>query len=126
MFFPLFITVLLILYIYVKLKYFTLYGPLPGLSPHLFFGNLIQSGIIFNGATPIQAFSLFKRRFGNIFQFWFGPTRIIVVGGIDDVQHIFTNRQIYEHGHIYTAKFGVIFPDTLISIIGQFYPITRQ
>ncbi len=126
MFFPLLIVVFLIVYIYVKVRYFTLHGPLPGLSPHLLFGNLIQSGIIFNGATPIQVFSSFRHRFGDVFQFWFGPSRIIVISGIDDVQYIFTNRHIYEHGDIYTDKFGIIFPDTLISITGQFYSFAHQ
>jgi len=73
------------------------------------------------GATTAQVFPEFKRRFGNIFQFWLGPTRLIVVSDIDDVQHIFTNRHIYDLGDMYVDKFGAIFPDTLMCIKGQFY-----
>lgn len=121
MFLLLILAVLLLVYVYVKLKYFTLRGPLPGLSPHVFFGNLIQSGIMLNGVTTAEVFPSFKRRFGNIFQFWLGPTRMIVVSGLRDVEHIFTNRNIYDLGDMYVDKFGIIFPDTLMCIKGEFY-----
>lgn len=117
------IVFLVVVYFYVKLKYFSLRGPLPGLSPHVFFGNLIQSGIMFNGATTTQVFSSFKRRFGNVFQFWLGPSRIIVVSSIGDVEHIFTNRHIYDKGDMYIEKFGAIFPDTLMDIKGQYWSL---
>jgi len=126
MFLLLILTILLLAYIYVKLKYYTLRGPIPGLSPHVLFGNLIQSAIIFNGATTADVFPLFKHRFGNIFQFWLGPTRMIVISSVGDVQHIFTNRHIYDLGDMYVQKFGILFPNTLMCIKGQFYSSVHQ
>jgi hypothetical protein len=114
---------LLLIYIYVKLKYFTLRGDIPGLSPYVFFGNLIQSGILFNGKTTAEVFPLFQRRFGNIFEFWLGSTRVIVVSDIADVQHIFINRQLYDLGDIYVEKLGSLFPSSLMGIKGYFYSL---
>jgi hypothetical protein len=110
----------LLTYLYVKLKYFTLRGPVPGLSPHFFFGNLIQSGM-FNGVTTDQVFAAFKRRYGNIFQFWLGPLRVTCVNNIGDVQHIFTHRHIYDQGDMFVEKFSIFVPDGLISLKGQFF-----
>ena len=118
MFLLLLTTILLLFYIYVKVKYFTLRSNIPGISPHIFFGNLIQSGILLNGKTTAEIFPLFKRRFGNIFSFWLGSTQVIVVSGIGDLEHIFKNRHIYELGDIYSDKLGCIFPDSLMGIKG--------
>lgn len=83
-----------------------------------FFGNLIQSGILFRGKTPSEALSEFKQRFGNVFQFWLGPSRLIVVSGANDVQHIFTHRHIYDQGYTF-EKFTALIPNSLIGIKGQ-------
>jgi hypothetical protein len=82
---------------------------------------MIQSGLL-HGATTDQVFSEFKRRFGNIFQFWLGPSRVIVINNIGDVQHIFTYRHIYDQGDMFVEKFSIFVPDGLISLKGQFYP----
>lgn len=120
MFFLLIVAFLSFIYLYAKLKYFTLRGPLPGLSPHVYFGNLIQSGILLNGACTAEVYPSFKRRFGNIFQFWLGPSRIVVVSDIRDVEHIFTHRLIYDQADLYIEKFGLLFPDAPICTKGQF------
>ncbi|CAF4089072.1 unnamed protein product [Rotaria sp. Silwood2] len=118
MFLLLTIGVITLLFLYLKLKYFTLRGPIPGLAPHFLFGNLIQSGQLLNGISLPQVCSKFKCRYGDIFQFWFGPIRFIMVNGITDVQHIFTHRNIYEQGDIYIEQFGIIVPNSLISVKG--------
>ncbi|CAF0803367.1 unnamed protein product [Adineta steineri] len=61
------------------MKYFTLRGPIPGLSPHYFFGNTIQSGLVLKDLSLHEVYRTFKSRFGDVFQFWFGPARVIVV-----------------------------------------------
>ncbi len=119
MLFYLILLVLILVYIYVKVKYFSLRGNIPGQSPHIFFGNLIQTGMLFNGTTTAEVFPLFKQKFGNIFQFWLGFTRVIVVSDIDDVQHIFSNRHIYDLGDIHVEKLGSMFPDSLMGIKGH-------
>ena len=108
-----------VLIFYLKLKYFTLRGPLPGLPPHFFFENVIQSGILFNDLSMHEVHSLFKSRLGDTFQFWFGPSRVIIVSGIGDVQHIFTHRNIHDQGDIVVEQLEVLFPDALMCLKGQ-------
>ena len=107
--------------LYLKLKYFTLRGALPGLPPHFFFGNLIQTGVLTRGTSLPQVYISFKDRFGDIFQIWLGFLRFIVVSDIEDVQHIFTHRHIYDQGDWFVEQFGVLVPDSLISLKGQFH-----
>lgn len=119
MIFVLFIVTFFSLLFYLKRKYFTLHGTIPGLSPQFLFGNLLQSGF-FNGQLPPQILSTFKQRFGDVFQFWFGPSRFIIVSHIADVEHIFTHRSIYEQGNIFIEKFSVSYSNSLISTTGLF------
>ncbi|CAF2800141.1 unnamed protein product [Rotaria sp. Silwood2] len=106
---------------YYKVKYFTIHGCVPGLSPHIFFGNLIQSGLLFYDQSPQKVFLSFRKRFGDTFQFWLGPTRVIAVNKIGDIQHIFTNRHIYDQGEIYIQLFSTLFSDGLICLRGAQY-----
>jgi hypothetical protein len=114
--------------LYLKIKYFTLRGPLPGLSPHFFFGNIIQSGILFDNLSLHQVYLAFKNRFGDIYQFWMGPWRLIIVSGITDVQHIFTYRNIYDQGDIFVEQLHVLMHDGLICLKGQlhFFSLTNM
>lgn len=117
MIFILIIVVIILIIFYVKEKYFTFHGPIPGLSPQFLFGNLLQSGL-FNGVSPPHILFLFKKRFGDIFQFWFGPSRFIIINNISDVEHIFTHRNIYDQGDIFIEKFSVTYSESLISTKG--------
>lgn len=119
MLFVLFIIATFLLLFYLKWKYFTLSGSIPGLSPQFLFGNLLQSGF-FSGELPPDILSTFKKRFGDVFQFWFGPSRFIIVSNINDVEHIFTHRNIYEQGDIFVEKFSVSYSKSLISMKGLF------
>ena len=114
MFFLLILLGVALVVYYLKFKYFSLHGPVPGLSPHFLFGNLIQSGILFHGASSSQVYSKFKARYGDTYQFWLGPMRSIVVSGLDDVQHIFTHRNIYDQSDFIVEQIGAIFPDGFI------------
>lgn len=119
MIFVLLVVAFFFLLFYVKRKYFTLYGIIPGLPPQFLFGNLLQSGF-FRGQLPPDILSTFKNRFGDVFQFWFGPSRFIIVSNINDVEHIFTHRNIYEQGNIFIEKFSVSYSKSLISMKGLF------
>ncbi|CAF1008908.1 unnamed protein product [Rotaria sordida] len=121
MFFVLIVVVVVLLVVYAKLKYFTLRGPLPGLPPQFLFGNLIQSGLLLGGVSLPQVYLAFQARFGDIFQFWLGPTRVIVVSGIADVQHIFSNRKIYDQGDMAIEQMSLLLPDALICTRGAKY-----
>ncbi|CAF2670713.1 unnamed protein product [Rotaria sp. Silwood2] len=86
--------------VYIKLKYFTLRGPIPGLSPHFIFGNLIQSGLLLGKRSASDVCISFKERFGDTYQYWLGFMRFIAVHDIDDVQYVLTHRNIYDQGQV--------------------------
>ncbi|CAF4152723.1 unnamed protein product, partial [Adineta steineri] len=111
-------SVIILLIVYIKNKYFTLRDHILGLSPHFLFGNVIQSGFVY-GRSRAQIFEEYKQRYGDIFQFFFGPIRLIVVSNINDVQHIFTHRNIYEQGYLFTEQFSVLFPSGFITLTGS-------
>lgn len=104
---------LVLLVIYVKIKYFTLRGPIPGLAPRLFVGNLVELGMLFSGVPLWQALKKLKEKFGDVFQFWLGPSRFVAVNNINDVQYIYNHRQIYDHSDILGKKANILFPDAL-------------
>ncbi|CAF2130873.1 unnamed protein product [Rotaria magnacalcarata] len=112
------VSCVLVLYIYVKRVFFTLYGPIPGLKPQFLVGNLLQTGIIGQNAPMNIVFLKLKVKFGDIFQFWLGPTRIIVVNCLEDAQHIFTHRQIYDQGDIFVEKLGLVNPNAVLCLRG--------
>ncbi|CAF4858903.1 unnamed protein product [Rotaria socialis] len=70
------------------------------------------------GKSPVEIFSEFKSRYGDIFQFWFGPTRYIIVSNANDIQHIFTNRHIYDQGNMFIEQFSTLFPNGYITLTG--------
>ncbi|CAF0792014.1 unnamed protein product [Adineta ricciae] len=111
-------SLLLLILIYIKIKYFTLRNDLPGLSPHLFFGNLIQVGLLFGTKAASEVYISLKEKFGDIYQYWIGFVRLIVVHDIDDVQYIFTHRSIYDQGQVFIEKFSVLIPESIICNIG--------
>ncbi|CAF1156928.1 unnamed protein product [Rotaria magnacalcarata] len=75
--------------------------------------------MLLHGKSPIEIFSEFKSRYGDIFQFWFGPTRYIIVGNVNDIQHIFTNRHIYDQGNMFIEQFSTLFPNGYITLTGS-------
>ena len=118
--FFLYLVVLIVLgVIYIKSKYFTLCGPIPGIPPHFLVGNLLQSGLLLQNASIPLTLEKLKNRFGDIFQFWLGPSRLIVLSGLEDIRHVFNNRHIYDQGDLFVHKFGLLFPDGLICTRGK-------
>jgi hypothetical protein len=83
--------------------------------------------MLLSGKSPIQILAEFKYRYGDIYQFWFGPIRYIVVSGINDVQHIFSNRNIYDQGDIFIDQVSTLFPNGLITLKGElFFLLIKQ
>ena len=118
MFLGLLLLLLVVYLVYVKRKYFTLRGSIPGSPPWFLLGNLIETGQLLRGVSFSEALTTFKHRFGDIYQIWMGPTRLIVVGNINDVQHIFSHRNIYEQGSAYLERASILFPNGLLCIQG--------
>ena len=103
---------------YIKRVYFTLHGPIPGLSPQFLVGNLLQTGVIGKNIPLNLVFLDLKAKFGDIFQYWLGSTRIIVVGRLEDVQHIYSHRHIYDQGDIFTKKISLVNPYAILCLKG--------
>lgn len=110
---------LTVLYFYLKRKYFTLVGPIPGIEPQFLFGNLIQTGLIGRDIAFNVTFVDLKSRFGDVFQYWLGPSRVVVVNRLEDVEHIFGNRHIYDQGELFMEKIGLVTPYAMISLKGS-------
>ncbi len=103
----------------MKSTYFTLDKSLPGIPPQVLFGNVLQTGLLWRGETLPTVFRQFQTKFGDVFQFWLGSVRVIVVCNIEDVKHIFGNRHIYDQGGSFINKYSIINPNALICLTGQ-------
>ena len=114
----LFFLVIVLSLLYIKVKYFTLRGHLPGLSPHFFFGNLIQSGLLRGEKTLPQVLLAFQKCFGDVYQFWLGTTHFVVVSEADDVKHIFTHRKIYDQGGVLVETVRVLIENSMLVLNG--------
>jgi hypothetical protein len=118
MFFLLVVILIIILFVYTKLKYFTLYGPIPGKPPHFLFGNLLQTGIL-RGRYIGDALKQFQDEYGDTFHIYFGLLHLICVCHPEDVQHVFTHRHIYEQGGLHASQYRIALNDALICNIGM-------
>ena len=114
---------LILIYCYVKLKYFTLRGPLPGLPPQFIFGNMIQTGLLTRSQPLFKVLSQLQAQFGNVSQLWLGASRYIMVADANDVQHIFKYRQIYEQGDTQTEKLRLYLRDAYVCTKGEHNPL---
>jgi hypothetical protein len=117
MFLLLVVILLTIIFVYIKLKYFTLYGPIPGKSPHFLFGNILQTGLA-RGRYFGDISKELQDKYGDIFQIWFGRLHLICICDPNDVQHIFTHRHIYEKSNLHLNQYRIAFNDALIANIG--------
>lgn len=113
----------LLLFYCVKLTRTTPSECLPGLPPQFLVGNLLQAGLIWPGKPMCLVLQDFQRKFGDLFQFWVGSVRLIVVSGHEDVHHIFAHRHVYEQGGVFLDKYRLINPDALICLTGKRDPI---
>ena len=110
-----------IVYYYFKSVYFTLYGTIPGIPPQFFFGNLLQFGILSRNPISMPDIMLqLTKRFGDICQLWVGPMRLIVINNLEDAQHIFAHRTIYDQGDIFTQNLKLINSNGIICLKGKF------
>lgn len=99
---------LTVLYYYLKYVYFTLRGPIPGIPPQFLFGNLLQTGIILGDESLANVLLKLKIKFGDVFQYWFTYTRVIIVSSLEDIQHIFAHRHVYDQGDIFIDKLSIV------------------
>ncbi|CAF1482806.1 unnamed protein product [Rotaria sp. Silwood1] len=108
---------LCLLILYVKHKYFTSRRSISSLPTHFLFGNLLQSGLL-RGASFPEVYTLFKNKLGDIYEIKVGFLHGIIVNDIDDVEHIFTHRHIYDQSDWLVDILAVFAPDSLITSKG--------
>lgn len=117
MFFLLVLILITIIFVYVKLKFFTLYGPIPGQAPRFLLGNLLEMGQL-HGKYIGEAFQDYQKKYGDTYQVYLGLLHLICICHPDDVQHVFTHRHIYEQGNLHVDQHRLVLNDALICTKG--------
>lgn len=110
-----------ICYIILKHRYYT--DPddgIPGLPPEFIFGHSRSTGLL-TGTSICVIFSRLQQRYGDVFTFWWGHKRSIVLNRIEHVQYVLSNRQKYEQGSVTADGFSLVAPTGLISLQGQMW-----
>ncbi|CAF1159500.1 unnamed protein product [Didymodactylos carnosus] len=107
-----------IVYLYLKRKYFTLVGPLPGLPPRFLFGNLLDVDIL-KGEPLVNVYAKLQQTYGDVCQFWAGPDHFYMFSKVEHFQHIFTHRNIYDLADVSIRFFGLQMPSSLLAIKGE-------
>ena len=88
------------------------------LDDEFFYGNLLQIGLGEDDSIA-HALQKVKERFGDVFQFWMGSSRYIVLSRVEDVEHVFTHRQIYDQSELFTKTLDLLYPDSLVCTTGM-------
>ncbi|CAF2962272.1 unnamed protein product [Rotaria sp. Silwood2] len=114
----LFVIIILLIYIYLKRGYSPLPDDLPGVKPQIFFGNLINSGILTGKTTFTQVILDYQRRFGDKFQFWFGSYRCLVFCQMEHAQTIFADRHTFEQSPLFLPNFDLLCPNGIAMLTG--------
>src|ERR1700722_19355117 len=69
-------TFIVSIYFYIKWKYFTIRGPVPGMEPEFIYGNLRQLDLITSKKELIDSYihgcEKMQKLYGDTFQFWIG------------------------------------------------------
>ena len=108
-----------IAYWYFKSVYFTLRGSIPGIPPQFLFGNLIQLRLLPRKTVSLPDVMLdLGKKFGDVYQLWLGSMRLIIINSLEDAQHIFSHRTIYDQGDIFTENLKLLNPKGVICLKG--------
>ncbi|CAM4800059.1 unnamed protein product [Rotaria magnacalcarata] len=79
---------------------------------------MLQTGIVGRQIPMNILFLQLKDKLGDVFQFWFGPMRLIVVSRLEDVQHIFAHRHLYDQGDMFINILNLVNPNAIIGLKG--------
>ncbi|CAF3629964.1 unnamed protein product [Rotaria socialis] len=112
------ILVIVLVYIYLKQCYAPRRDDLPGVQPHIFFGNLLNSGILKQESTFNQVLIDYQRRFGDKFQYWFGSHRCLVFCRVEHAQAIFSDRHTFEQSPLFLPNFDLFCPNGIAMLTG--------
>ncbi|CAF1417438.1 unnamed protein product [Rotaria sp. Silwood1] len=120
------ITIFIItIYFYIKWKYYTLRGSVPGLKPEFLFGNLRQLDIIASNGEQIDTYThgcdKMQRKFGDIFQFWMGATHLYIFCRPEHAEQIYTDHCRFDRADMRVNTFGLIAENFIISLTSSKY-----
>ncbi|CAF1538310.1 unnamed protein product, partial [Didymodactylos carnosus] len=73
------------------------------------------------GEARVDVYAKWKSLYGDFCHYWIGPFRFYMVSRLDIIQHIYSNRQIYETSDFGKRIFGLQVPSGLISLRGAEY-----
>ena len=112
----------ILFYRYIKWKYYSLRGSVPGIEPELFYGNLRQLGVITSNKELLDSYTngcaKLQKLYGDIFQFWLGSHHFYVFCRSDHAEQIYHNRNICEGAEMHKNTFGLIAKGGLSAFTG--------
>jgi cytochrome P450 len=115
----------IVVYYYLKWKYYTLRSDIPGLQPEFKYGNLRQLGIITSKKqvtdSYVHAFGKMQKQYGDVFQIWIGSNHYYVFCRPEHAERIYSDRHIFDRADVRTKTFGLIAEDFLITLVGSKY-----
>ena len=113
---------ILLFYRYIKWKYYSLHGSIPGIEPELFYGNLRQLDIITSNKELIDSYihgcAKLQKLYGDIFQYWLGSNHFYVFCRPDHAEQIYHHRNAIDRAEMHKNTFGLIAEGALITLIG--------
>jgi pentalenene oxygenase len=108
--------VIILLNLYVKLYYSRSIDDPPGNNPQIFFGNLVNSGALTGRYAIHEIFSLYQRKYGDVFLFWLGPHRCPVFCLPEHAKTIFSDRHTFERSPLFIPNFDLLCPHSIINL----------
>ena len=89
---------------------------IPGLRPQLYYGNLLQTGIASHKNSMANALSKFQQDYGDIFQFHYFSSRVVVFNTVEDVQEIYKHRHLLDRFDLFYKNGETVLSRSLIGI----------
>jgi cytochrome P450 len=114
----LFFLTIILAYILLKRRYFPINNDLPDTKPQIFFGNLLNSGLLTGKSTFHEVMLDYQRQYGDKFVFWFGSNPCIAFCLPEHAQTIFSNRHTFEQSPSFLPNFDLICPHGIIMLAG--------
>jgi cytochrome P450 len=108
--------VVILLNLYVKRHYSRSIDDPPGSNPQIFFGNLLNSGALTGKKAIHEVFSLYQRKYGDVFLFWLGPYRCPVFCLPEHAKTIFSDRHTFERSPLFIPNFDLLCPYSIINL----------
>jgi hypothetical protein len=100
----------------MKYAYFILRGPIPGIPPRFLVNNLLHIGILWRNQAMIDVFHKLQSKFGDVFQFFYRQTRLIIISSLEDANHIYAHQHIYEQSDVFVKKLDLVNPSEIVGL----------